>query len=233
MNSVSNSRTQRSWDDFYTYKKSSDFPQIEFAYVREGMHNELMEYFHEQERTAFEADIAASKKETNSVKLSSDKVNELAGKYNPRQMSRDEFRAFLREMVDMGVITEVDYNIMGYGIAPLFSPATVCGIRSGNLNDSPYYIPGNGMPMNYDQSGGDILAWFSMESTFHSIDPFTGNRYLSNRDRSFGRVASVLEQMDQQSPASRQISYQQSHQTSRLAFDLKSRIAAPATAVRR
>ena len=239
MSIVSNAASQRSISDFFYHpadKPIGPMPGLEYGYIRPELHDEWLEYLHEQERSAYAADLAASKKESNTVKLPPDKVNELASKYNPRQMSRDEFKAFLREMVDLGVIKEDDYNLMGEGYAPLYSPVDVCSLRSGNLYDSPYYVPGRGMPMNYDQSGGDILAWFSMESVFHSYDPYTHTKYLGNRDRSFGRVYCVLEQMYQQSPASK-INYQQSqqtHQTSRLLFDLKnSRIAAPVTAARR
>ena len=48
------------------------------------------------------------------TKLTDDDIKELAGKYNPGSMTRDEYDSFLEELVDKGVLTYQEIQYMGY-----------------------------------------------------------------------------------------------------------------------
>ena len=48
------------------------------------------------------------------TKLTDDDVKELADKYNPGSMTRDEYDSFLEELVDKGVLTQQEIQYMGY-----------------------------------------------------------------------------------------------------------------------
>lgn len=48
------------------------------------------------------------------TKLTDDDVKELASKYNPGSMTRDEYDSFLEELVDKGVLTQQEIKYMGY-----------------------------------------------------------------------------------------------------------------------
>ena len=48
------------------------------------------------------------------TKLTDDDIKELASKYNPGSMTRDEYDSFLEELVDKGVLTHQEIQYMGY-----------------------------------------------------------------------------------------------------------------------
>lgn len=48
------------------------------------------------------------------AKLTDDDIKELASKYNPGSMTRDEYDSFLEELVDKGVLTHQEIQYMGY-----------------------------------------------------------------------------------------------------------------------
>ena len=48
------------------------------------------------------------------AKLTDNDVKELASKYNPSSMTRDEYDSFLEELVDKGVLTYQEIQYMGY-----------------------------------------------------------------------------------------------------------------------
>lgn len=56
----------------------------------------------------------ATKNAPHRAKLSDDDIKELASKYNPGSMTRDEYDSFLEELVDKGVLTQQEIQYMGY-----------------------------------------------------------------------------------------------------------------------
>lgn len=48
------------------------------------------------------------------AKLTDNDVKELASKYNPSSMTRDEYDSFLEDLVDKGVLTHQEIQYMGY-----------------------------------------------------------------------------------------------------------------------
>lgn len=252
MNSVSGTR---SINDFYIYVKppaSEGYSQdIDgFAILRSDMMDEYRAYMGPLERASRQEDMAAAKKAANQpIKVTNEQINQLAEKYDPRNMTYEEYNAFIDEMIEMGVVTKEDASyITDYANRelhdwlhpgnPYLSSRTLYG------SEAPYFYRGCTYPLLFPECNGDVLTMYGFQAAYHTTDPETGTVYRGRTERTYGKIYQVLQRMDKQSPYSEQRaknstekmqeSYQKSYQTSRLGFDLRnSRIAAPATAVRR
>ena len=146
--------------------------------------------------------------------LTRDELNELAGrlaqKYDPRNMTQEEYDSFLDDLVAEGILSENQLGILGYhGIFTLGSlkDATISELggsymRSENImthHNNPYYQL-YGYAMTLHDTKGDALAYASLRSILY---PGNGNSaYFTNRaekeQSNFEAMKQVLEAMQRQ-----------------------------------
>ncbi|MDE7243656.1 MAG: hypothetical protein K2O18_06735 [Oscillospiraceae bacterium] len=234
---------------YYHPPKEKGYPEglAGFVFLREDKKDEYIAIQAEKDKAVLQADMAAAKREANQpIKVTNAQISKLAEKYDPRNMTQEEYTDFLYEMIDLGVITKEDACFIrdftgGGGALPF---AYAASSRNIHWNEAPYTTEIYNVPLDYPQSDGDILTMYGFQAAFRTKDPDTGTVYRGRIERTYGKVYQVLQRMDQVLPYSEQRaqasaqkmqeSNQKSYQTSRLMFDLRnSRIAAPVTAARR
>lgn len=142
--------------------------------MREDKREQFQEYATEMTAIAHQEDLAAAKYDAeNPVRLPDEQVNDLLSRYDPRKMSKEEYNAFLGEMVEMGVIDRDDTRFLqgsgGYGAVQLFSPGALGG-RSLDATAAPYFYHRCTFPKPFEESSGDILTWYGFESAYRTYD---------------------------------------------------------------
>ena len=234
MNTVSNSGSRR-LPDFFVTEKECTSDSIGVAVVPEERWDEFLAFCAGRAKEGKAEEMRAAKEPgASDANLTPEQIRYLRGKYDPHHMNQTEYADFIQDLIDFGVLTD-DHTpyLECYGVGK--------GYTEGwhSVGSSGTYCAGLNMfePMSLADSSGDAMRWAKFQSLFLKYDEETQTYYLGRKALAFSKVYSAMQQMDQQSPASKEINYQQSqqtHQASRLMFDLRnSRITAPVTAVRR
>jgi len=133
------------------------------------------------------------------VQLSKEQIKKLAQQYNPRQMSEDEYRSFIDELCQLGVLEEKD------------KPYLFCGAY-GNLNLIPLDAYGSSISVtpatfqdncSFDFSffscKGNVIDWAGYLSSFRKLNPYTHT--FDEKTKSailFEKVTDVLEKIQNQ-----------------------------------
>ena len=225
--------------EFFQFRHSEVF-NADFAVIPEEKKDAFQKFASKVLKEAQQEDMTAAKQESSKpVQLKKDQLEYLTSTYNPRKMSETEYRAFIHDMVEMGVVTEDDTRFLsgvkespGYGLISVFEPGGYCSMRILDTGAASYFDFGDKVPRSYADSNGDILAWYGFEAAWRTHDPSTQTYNRARRERVYGKVYDVLHQMAQNMPDSgeaarkEQVSFQRDYQASRLAWDLKFRVGA-------
>ncbi len=216
--------TTRSMADFFVWKEPYDnrIPQCRRVELKEGMEEEFLAFCAQQEEAARAADFAASKQEPmKPVVLTPDQLSYLTEKYDPRQMSKEEYYAFIQDMVDMGVVKEEDRHFLVPGLTPLWGLGCF-GSRTLDTSavPDPDQYDGWYVPTRYENSHGNILNWHGYQAAFRAFDGESGTWFRSKRERVYEKTYNVLQQMSQNAPAPiRQEQMRKDYLASRLVWD--------------
>lgn len=107
---------------------------------------------------------------TTRKKLTDREFAELADKYDPRNMTQDQYDAFLDELVEKGVLTRGDTTWLGYnGLVRLDTDFDE--IAAGKTGGA-CVINGDTPARSLDEAEGDLLHW--LESMLAKQDQWTG-----------------------------------------------------------
>lgn len=120
------------------------------------------------------------------VRLTKAQREHLSASYNPREMTREDYRAFVDDLCAYGVLDEADKDYISYGdLVPIacIEPCTV--------TEAPYQPYTSG----FWSSGGDVLDWSRYLSTYEYFNPDT-NRFEKTRSAIlFDRIQQVLSKL--------------------------------------
>lgn len=126
--------------------------------------------------------MARIKKNGTNVKLSREDLAYLSAHYDPRNMTSDEYRAFVDDLCRIGVFEEADkdyvsytYNVGGYELSRVvWEPDSI------TENVSPVY---DRYSSSFSSSSGNVLDWSRYLSTFE---------YFNTDTQSFEKTRSVI-----------------------------------------
>ncbi len=126
-------------------------------------------------------------------KLTDSEINELARKYDLRNMTQETYDAFLDDLVDKGVLTRAETGYFGYGGVVRPDPmdnklmtVSVAGQESRYSQNTPF--------LPYGASGnGDMAAWLAemMRSADYSAYPEAGQR-VRQRCEMYGALYDIV-----------------------------------------
>ena len=124
-----------------------------------------------------------SAKSENNVKLKDEDYEYLSGKWNPTQMTQDDYDEFLDYLQDKGIISKEDKEWVGYG-----------GIRRDDIDNVSRYTPYENPVIDYKD--GNLLAFIRCQSTYvicdcNGIETESG-KYITNL---YKKIADILEKM--------------------------------------
>lgn len=111
-------------------------------------------------------------------KLDKEDYNYLSSKWNPENMTQDDYDEFLDYLEDEGIITEEDKEYVGYG-----------GMSRGIFEPSGSYYPLEIIPV-YGLTDGNLLAFTRFESSI--IHSSAEGKHVANL---FKKITGVLEGM--------------------------------------
>lgn len=116
-------------------------------------------------------------------KLTDQELNELAGRYDPRNMTQDQYDAFLDELVEKGVLTRGDTTWLGYhGLVRLdvdmdeLAKQAETGKLTGGFGSAVIVtsLDGGRTPLfrSLDEAEGDLIRF--LESMLAQQEQWTG-----------------------------------------------------------
>ena len=141
----------------------------------------------EEQKLAFEKFKEDARQRGKFVRLTKAQLEHLSASYDPREMTREEYQAFIDDLCEYGVLDEADKDYISYsGLVPIdFSEPTCTG------SAAPYQP----YDRDFGSSGGNILNWSRYLSTYEYFNPDT-NRFEPTRSAIlFDRIQQVLVKM--------------------------------------
>ena len=136
------------------------------------------------------ADENTGAEDSQRMTLTSEEISELAAKYG-KDMSDEEYDAFLEELVDKGVLTNDEILYLGYKGCIIYSPGSLCPC---------YRCDEYGNPL--EDAYGDSLEWIKTMSQYVPKSLQNAGLFLyaeNSHHESFETLADVLGRMDAQS----------------------------------
>lgn len=97
-------------------------------------------------------------------------IQALAEKYDPEDMTQEEYASFIDELVDKGVFTQRDKNFLGY------SESVDVTIDGEEMAGNPTWVgPVGTEPIRFlADAGGNVLKWAQHTSSWFVIGESTG-----------------------------------------------------------
>lgn len=127
--------------------------------------------------------------------LTEEQLKALAEKYDPEEMTHEEYQDFLNELVGMGALTETDRLLAGgtgpNGLIPVIpgASASVCDASMDGMGSSFTYD----FPMGEDAI--DVTEWVKYRASFDTIHYFGDKQYDLGEDEANRTVAAILQKM--------------------------------------
>lgn len=142
----------------------------------------------EEQKLAFEKFKEDARQRGKFVRLTDAQLEHLSDSYDPREMTREEYQAFIDDLCEYGVLDEADKDYISYsGLVPIdFSEPTCTGTAAPYQPYDRYF----------GSSGGNVLDWSRYLSTYEYFNP-DANRFEPTRSAIlFDRIQQVLVKMD-------------------------------------
>lgn len=123
------------------------------------------------------------------VRLTGGQLEHLSASYDPRNMTWEEYRAFVDDLCEYGILKEEDRNFISYkSLVPAAFFSTV-QCASTTAPYQPYTV-------DFWSSGGNVLDWSRYLSTFERFNPDTRSYERSASAMLFDRIRQVLVKME-------------------------------------
>lgn len=127
---------------------------------------------------------------TQRTKLSDTEITALANKYNPYNMSVDEYESFLDDLMGMGAISPFERQEMcidGLKVASF----------AGGWASSAQGVDGGSPCFNWFEADGNVYRWSTDRATFTKIGPFTPEEELeaSQEEAGYKALANIVSRM--------------------------------------
>ena len=141
----------------------------------------------EEQKLAFEKFKEDAGQRGKFVRLTKAQLEHLSASYDPREMTREDYQAFIDDLIEYGVLDEADKDYISYsGLVPIDFSEPTCTTTA-----APYqpYV------RDFWSSGGNILDWSRYLSTYEYFNSDT-NRFEPTRSAVlFDRIQQVLVKM--------------------------------------
>lgn len=122
-------------------------------------------------------------------------IHDLAEKYDPKNMTQEEYRAFLDDLVSADVIQESDKIDLRYDPNTILVDLGEKGFRMRKITpiESQYYA--NGYYNNLEQAGGNALRWAESWKVYYGdAEDYIGH-VMHRPLLLFEEIASILDRM--------------------------------------
>lgn len=129
--------------------------------------------------------------------LTDEQLKELHDKYNTEDMTYDEYQSFLRDLVDMGALTETDRWLAGgtgeNGLTPVI-PGMQASVRDASQDGT------TAAPFTYDfplgEDSVDVTEWVKYRASYDMSYYWGGKSYDIGTDEVNNTVMNILNAMN-------------------------------------
>lgn len=167
-----------------------DPKKLTYAVLKDDCRDQLREAVQakrEEQKLAFEQFKEDVRRRGKSVELTGEQLERLSASYNPRKMTREDYRAFVDDLCAYGVLNEADKGYISYsGLVPIDFSEPSCTITSAPCQ--PYSA-------DFESSGGNVLDWSRYLSTYEYFNPDANRFEPTRRAILFDRIRQVLVKM--------------------------------------
>lgn len=181
-------RTLRTDPSWYTLVGSGP---VKYAALKEecvGQFRESMKAQEKELKASFDRYSAEVRRQGTSVRLTDEQLKHLTAAYDPENMTREEYQAFVDDLCEYGVLNEEDKDYICYSIlTPLTSWSGSCRV----VPDVPY----SPYDHSFSSSKGNVLDWSKYLSSFEQYNEHTRSLEKSHEAILFGRIHKVLARM--------------------------------------
>lgn len=173
--------------NWFNYSQMTNGGKVGLAGVKSEYVGELKQAIQEQQAQRRKADIAESKQIANTpIQLTQEQLNYLRETYDPKNMSQEQYNAFISDLEKFGVLSDGDSTYVGAGgpglqLMPIESGWGTCAWNSLGETLLDYR--------------GDAAAWAKFRASFLTVNPETGKFYQGKQAALFGRIENVLNQI--------------------------------------
>ncbi len=174
--------------------RPSGVPQMPYLVPKNGggsLENILPEKA-AKDREKLRAFMENVKENGTAVRLTKEQTSQLSARFDPNDMTYEDYHAFVDQLCDWGVLRREDVQYVSVsplaeGLIPLdfAEPAAVITQAS---NDRHF-------DRSFSSSGGNVLDWTRYMATFESLNPDTGSFERGRSAILFGKLRDVLEMM--------------------------------------
>lgn len=161
----------------YAVAKSESKPEISKALASKK----------QQDTDALHSFMDSVRKNGVKVDLSDEQRQMLSEKYNPTDMTHEDYRNLVDDLCEMGILGEGDKDYLAYsGLTRLDLSGPVCEITKG--------CPGKPM-YDFADCNGNVLEWSKYRASFEYFDAQTNSFQKSRSAILFGKLETVLKQI--------------------------------------
>lgn len=143
----------------------------------------------EEKLRAFMEDV---KKNGTAVHLTKEQTKQLSEKFDPEDMTYEDYHAFVDQLCDWGVLRREDAQYVS--VSPL-----VEGLIPVDFAEPMAMVTPAKNPQHFDRffssSGGNVLDWARYMASFEDFNPDTGSFERGRSAILFGKLRDVLEMM--------------------------------------
>lgn len=148
-----------------------------------------------QDKEKLRAFMEDVKKNGTAVHLTGEQISQLSAKFNPRNMTYEDYHAFVDQLCDWGVLRREDTQYVSIssqiGGVPNLIPVDFAEpmVRIAPGRNYQHF------DRHFSSSGGNALDWTRYMATFESLNPDTGRFEPDRSAILFGKLRDVLEMM--------------------------------------
>lgn len=164
-----------------------------YGFVKTEYMDLVHEVLKQQQKEAAESLADRLKDSGTKAELTKEQKKYLSENFDPENMSRLEYQAFVDKLCEFGVLDEADKDYVGYGVKG-------CGLDLtplSHVRTGASMVPAWGNPMGYTQffssSRGNVAGWSKYMASIMSWSEKTGSWEKGPEAILFGKIRDVLD----------------------------------------
>ncbi len=176
--------------DWFTYKSIDPTGKVQGQYaILKPEHKVDVASFYSamrEEQLQSTRELQAEVKANGSVKLTDEQKAMLSEKYDPTDMSREDYVSFVDDLYEYGILEGDDRNwVQGHSDGRVYVLPGATGHAEISNPDMPY------MP-HFADCGGDVLSWAKYMASFEYFDELLLDLVPTKSALLFGKIEDVL-----------------------------------------
>ncbi len=168
---------------------------------KSGYMSMIIDAIRSKKTQGIESDLSipeSESKQESTVHLSKQQIKSLAQQYNPHQMNEEDYRAFIDDLCQLGVLNKEDKPNLSCGAFGNLDLIPLNSFRSSISGTPATFQDVCSFSDSFSSCNGNVKDWANFLSTFRELNPHTHTFEKSKRAILFERIADILEKIQLQ-----------------------------------